>query len=267
MSIAISAKVSEGLVIGADSLIIAEKFDEENKKPVIVYTLRDVKKLNQVKDYPISIMSWGIGFIGTRSIGSLVDEFGYSLPDYSDGLDYTLEEISEKFYNFILRRYKEINPDKSDNPKYKLGVLVAGFSRERFFPNEFKFNLPASTGIEEVRPDDKKGNPQFGISWYGISDGIERLHMGCDLGLKNELSEILKEKGLETEEINKIFSKYEYKTNFSTMPLKGAIDFVYYLINLMIGRCRFYARTPFCAGDIDVAVITYKSFKWLKAQE
>ena len=57
MLIAISAKVSEGLVIGADSLIIAEKFDEESKKPVIVYTLRDVKKLNQVKDYPISIMS------------------------------------------------------------------------------------------------------------------------------------------------------------------------------------------------------------------
>lgn len=72
---------------------------------------------------------------------------------------------------------------------------------------------------------------------------------------------------MEIDEINKIFSKYEYSSNFSSMPLQDAIDFVNYLINLMGGRCRFYSDTPFCGGPIDIAVITYNGFKWIKVKE
>lgn len=50
------------------------------------------------------------------------------------------------------------------------------------------------------------------------------------------------------------------------MPLQDAIEYVEYLINLMTGRFRFYAGTPLCGGDIDLAVITYRGFNWIKRQ-
>ena len=265
MTIAVCAKVSEGLVLGADSLMIVEDIDSQMKKPIVANTFKNVKKLHQLEGYPIGILSWGTESIGPRNIVSLVDEFDHSLPDYNDNIDYTVEEISQSFFNFIKKKCEKINPERLK--RFELGIAINGFSRGEFFPNEFKFTLPFSTKIEEVRPNDSNGNPSFGVSWYGRYDAIVRLHMGCDFGLRMEITEILLKKGMEIEEINKIFSEYEYSSNFSSMPLQDAINFVSYLINLMCGRCRFYSGTPFCGGPIDIAVITYKGFKWIKSKE
>lgn len=94
-----------------------------------------------------------------------------------------------------------------------------------------------------------------------------RLHIGYDFGLRSEITGILLKKGMEIEEINKIFSEYECNSNFNSMPLQDAINFVSYLINLMCERCRSYSDTPFCRGPINIAVITYKGFKWTKSKE
>ena len=97
MTIAVCAKVSEGLVLGADSLMIVEDIDSQTKKPIVANTFKNVKKLHQLEGYPIGILSWGTESIGPRNIVSLVDEFDHGLPDYNDNLDYTVEEISQSF--------------------------------------------------------------------------------------------------------------------------------------------------------------------------
>ena len=46
------------------------------------------------------------------------------------------------------------------------------------------------------------------------------------------------------------------------MPLQDAIDYAYYMINLVIGRFRFVVG-PDYAEEIDIAAITQREFTWI----
>jgi len=147
-----------------------------------------------------------------------------------------------------------------------LELVSGGYSSNEFFPKEFKFNLPQDQDISTVRPDN--GNqPVFGVSWYGLNDGIVRFHFGYDSVLKNEVLTLFENDAEMKENISEIFKKYEFRCDWGSMPLQDAIDYVNYLVNIMIGKHRFYHGVPLCGGQIDIAIVTYKGFRWVNSKE
>jgi hypothetical protein len=266
MTVVISAKVGEGLVYGADSMMAISIHDNTKNQDMVLNTFENARKLTQLKDYPIGILTWGLGAIGKRNIGSLVDEFGNSLRSCSDNKDYSVKKIAKNFFKFITDRYD--NDQVINQTKSILGILIGGFSCGEFFPEQFKFELPIDKNIIDIRPNESDGNPNFGINWFGLVDGIVRFHWGYDDRLRFELQEILKSsKDLDLKAIDDIFLKHQYPADFGSMPLQDAIDYVNYLINLVIGRFRFYNGVPLCGGEIDIAIITYKGFEWIKTKK
>ena len=80
MTICVSVKVSEGLVLAADSTAaIQGQIVGQTGGPQILKTYDNARKLSHIKDYPIGTLTWGMSLVGARSVESLIKEFEYTL--------------------------------------------------------------------------------------------------------------------------------------------------------------------------------------------
>lgn len=274
MTICISVKVSEGVVLAADSTatIMGWATNPPSGEPSVLKTYDHARKLSHVKDYPIGTLSWGTYLIGSRSVESLIKEYEYSLLSLEEETEKFKREKNgaDKFYPYsvqtiaggLFQHIKLFYENEFHNaPKPpELGILISGYSSNQFFPEQWMFSLPQSTELTHVRPDiDNK--PVFGAQWFGVTDAIVRLHHGRDDRIIGKLAERFK---LKPEEIVELLKEYEYPVIFHGMPLQDAIDYATYMINVVIGRFRFVIGAPLCGGEIDVAVITPNAFTWVQ---
>ncbi len=279
MTVCVSVKVSEGLVLAADSTA-AIQGNIQNPKgqsvPGILKTYDHVRKLAHIKDYPIGTLTWGAALIGARSVESLIKEYDHDLPslveeqekirakrmrgEESGPYEYDVKHIAKGLIEHVKNFYDATFADVPKEDLPPLGILISGYSSGKFFPNQFLVELPLLDKLKEIRPD-KKGKPDFGANWYGLTDSIIRLHWGRD---DDALKILAKHFNKTPEEIRTILAPLQYPVLFDGMPLQDAIDYAVYLINVAIGRYRFVVGAPLCGGEIDVAVISPTGFTWIK---
>lgn len=281
MTVCVSVKVSEGLVLAADSTAALQGSlqDPTGKSATgILKTYDHVRKLAHLKDYPIGTLAWGMALIGARSVESLIKEYEYALPSLEEEEEkikesrirgeikaderfkYSVSEISTGLLDHVKKFYSEEFSIHPVEKQPQLGILVSGYSSGKFFPEQWLINLPASDKLNEVRPN-VGGKPDFGANWFGLTDAIVRLHWGRDDGALDILAEKFK---VSPEEIYGLLGKLQYPVLFNGMPLQDAIDYAVYLVNVAIGRFRFVVGAPLCGGEIDVAVITPNKFTWVQ---
>jgi hypothetical protein len=280
MTICVSVKVSEGLILAADSTAAVQGTmqDPTGKTTLgILKTYDHARKLAHVKDYPIGTLTWGAALIGSRSVESLIKEYEYALPSLEEEQEkikerrmrgepegdklfkYTVQEIATGLLKFVTNFYEAEFANQPTEQRPPLGVLISGYSSGKFFPEQWLINLPTSE-LTQVRPD-LNGKPDFGSNWFGLTDAIIRLHWGRDDAAIGLLAEHFKVK---SEEILQVLNRLQYPVLFNGMPLQDAIDYAVYLVNLVIGRFRFVIGAPLCGGDIDIAVITPNAFTWIQ---
>jgi hypothetical protein len=281
MTICVAVKVSEGLVLAADSTAAVQgvmQGADGATQSGILKTYDHARKLSHVKDYPIGTLSWGIALIGSRSVESLIKEYEYSLSSLSEEeerlrarriegkedvggrYEYSVHDIADGLRNHLHGFYCAQFADLSEDKRPYLGVLVSGYSSGQFFPEQWLIELPAAKELTRVRPD-IDGKPQFGAHWYGLNDAIKRLHFGRD----DKVIEIISQRfGVSPQEVSELLLKLEYPVVFDGMPLQDAIDYAVYLVNVAIGRFRFVVGAPLCGGEIDVTVITPNAFTWIQ---
>jgi len=278
MSICVSVKVSEGLVLATDSTTAVHGWlGGKSGKPGILKTYDHSKKLSQIKDYPIGTLTWGAGLLGKRSSESLIKEYSYTLPSLKEEQEkikenrirdksknyerpeYNVRKIAEGLKNHFQKFYNTEFAEQPQNEIPNMGILVSGYTSGKFSPEQWLIKLPGFSDIEEVRPD-IDGKPDFGANWFGLTDAIVRLHWGRDDESLKILAENFK---VSQEEIRKLLNKLQYIVIFDGMPLQDAIDYAVYLVNVVIGRFRFVVGVPLCGGDIDVSVITPDEFNWI----
>jgi len=246
-------------------------------QPQILKTYDHARKLSHLKDYPIGTLTWGTSLIGSRSVESLIKEFEYTLPSVQeeqekmkeirkargqvpeeDRFTYSVRKISTDVLAHVASYYKAEFEDAPEKPP--LGILVSGYSSGQFFPEQWGLDIPGSSELVELRPD-QNGKPNFGANWFGVTDAINRLHKGLDDRAILKVAELLK---MSPEEALKLFADLEYPVVFDGMPLQDAVDYATYLVNVVIGRFRFVVGAPLCGGEVDVAVITPDAFTWVQ---
>lgn len=275
MTICVSVKVSEGLVLGADSTAAIEGHIGDNP-PGVLKTYDHVRKLAHIKDYPIGTLTWGTAHVGARSVDSLIKEYEYTLPSLQEEQErrkeqrmrgespkeyrYNVRHIAERLVAHIKEFYDREFQNRPESERPFLGLLASGYSSGQFFPEQWLVQLPAMPELHELRPG-RDGQPDFGANWFGLTDAIIRLHWGRD----DKALAILSERfDVPLDAIRELFAPLQYPVLFGGMPLQDAIDYVVYLINVVIGRYRFVVGAPLCGGDIDVAVIRPNDFTWVK---
>jgi len=281
MTICVSVKVSEGLVLAADSTASINGTLQDNKGNQvsgILKTYDNAQKLSHLKDFPIGTLSWGLSQIGSRSVASLIKEYEYSLPSLeeenekirekrmrgdeveSNSYQFEVKSIAQGLFENIKKNYETEFAILPNDKRPPLGILISGYSSNKFFPDQWEINFPLSNQITEPRPD-VNGKPTFGANWFGLTESIIRLHWGRDDQLIDVLANHFK---VSTEEIKPLVNQFQYPVAFDGMPLQDAIDYTVYLVNVVIGRFRFVVGAPLCGGEIDVAVITPNAYTWIR---
>jgi hypothetical protein len=264
VTICVSVKVAEGLVLAADSAVTLSGTitTPQGAQTAIIQTFEYANKVTQIKDYPVGTMSWGIGSIGDRSIQSLVMEHDHGLPLRTDNKEFTVRGLADGLIGFITARYESAYGEVSNKPL--LGFLVGGYSHGSFFAEEYQAEFPDPT-LQVRRPDRPDRRPSFGADWFGQVDALTRLIKGYDGRTLDELVN----RGADKEIVQKWVDDQvsELPLVFDGMPLQDAIEFAEYAVQVVIGRYRFGAGTPLCGGDVDIAVITPTSFKWAQRKQ
>jgi len=267
MSIVICIKVGEGLVLAADSTATIQAVSREGDVGIL-NTYEYARKLSHIGDLPIGALTWGIELIGNRNIESLLSEYESIVLSsrYNEETkkckSYELRDIVDEIFKFLKDRYDQAYGAGPQEQKPVIGMLIAGYSHNQFFPEEYRFVFPNYKAPERIRPN-INDKPVYGASWHGQIDAIQRLYRGYDPGLRK----ILIDKGVDTkivEELPKDLVRLEWQIIYDGMPLQDAIDLAEYLIKVVIGRYRFLPGPPTCGGNIDIAVITYKGFSWVR---
>ena len=153
---------------------------------MVIQNFNYANKVTHFKDYPIGILTWGLGSIEARSIQSLIMEFEYGYLTREAKEEYTVREVADGLLEFIKARYDRSfppppaapapapavapTPVPTPPPRPGLGLLVGGYSHREFFSNQYVYQFPDDANWTEVRPNQPDGRPSFGANWYGLTD-------------------------------------------------------------------------------------------------
>jgi len=268
MSVVVVVKVSEGVVLAADSAatLMGSINGLMEGQQGVLKTFYNAKKLLQIGDFPIGVLTWGQAFIGSRTLESHIREWEYDNSWESRELyketgkqSFEVRVCAASLFKHLEKVHGEEFGDLPKEQQPGIGMLVAGYSQGKFFPETWRFVVPFDDEVYNQRPD-VEGKPDFGASWFGMTEPIVRLHFGRD---DNAVKLIAEKFDIPEIEILNALQPLQYLVPFSQMPLQDAIDYANYIVNVVIGRYRFVIGPEFCGGKIDIAAITQKEFNWI----
>lgn len=265
MTIAVSIKVHDGVVLASDSATTLV-----NGQGDVLNVYNNANKIFSLyKGRPIGGMTWGAGSIGHASIATLAKDLrrrfmGFDAENLSWALGpgYTMEEVAHSARRFFYEElYVPAFQDAAVKPEF--GFLVAGYSAGADLAEEWRFKTDAS-GVcpppELVRPTEG-----VGISWAGQPEAISRLLNGFG----PELSQVLVDLGVPAADVGPAIAQIRDRLGLqfavAPMPIQDAIDLGGFLVHTTIQFCRFNPGPDTVGGPIEIAAITkHEGFRWVK---
>jgi len=254
MSIVVSVKVRDGIVLGADSTTQIYLKDQQGRVGV-AKTYSNAQKLFQISDLKMGVMAYGAGNIGNRSAQGWLRDFSDHVKSLPEKKTESVQKVTAQLLDFLGSEYNAAFNDVPKNKKPLIGAFVGGYSKGKAFPEEWEFQLPEKTEVKQVRPEEA-----FGASWRGISLPFSRLHMGFDPRIKARLKQL----GVNDDIIAKALEGWQCRVAYDAMPVQDAINFAYYILRTTVAFNAFELGPPACGGPLDIAVILPDSgFKWV----
>ncbi|MBW1987817.1 MAG: hypothetical protein JRI50_11490 [Deltaproteobacteria bacterium] len=269
MTIAISIKVHDGIVLAADSASTIATLTPEGGTAVINIYNTARKIFNLYRGLPIGLLTWGAGSLGQASISTLTKDLRLRLMGKDPSQeDYKLdpEKYSVKQVASLVRRFffeeKYTEQLGQSPPDLSLGFIVAGYSPGEDLAEEWKILINKGNCPEPkpVRPKDDTG-----VTWAGEQEVMNRLIFGYGTELDKVLSEIKVPQDQIPKIINFIKLKLTKAWHYAAMPIKDAIDLAKFFAEATIMYSRFAPGAPTVGGPVDVAAITkHEGFKWIQ---
>lgn len=273
MTIAISLKVNDGLVLAADSASTIFGQGPTSQPGVVNVYNNAIKVFNLLKGSPLGAITWGAGAIGTSSISTLMKDLrrrfaGAAATDQKEWLVkpglYTVEEVAQKVRDFMFdEQYVPAFSSWEVQSRPFLGFIVAGYSPEAAMAEEYAIHIEGDSckGPMLLRPID-----QVGVTWNGEPEAISRLILGYDTKLPGVLHHRLGVPEEQIEPTTRILKQELARPLVQpAMPFQDAIDLAEFLVDTTIKYSRFLPGAPTVGGPIEVAGISkHEGFKWIR---
>ena len=264
MTIVVTIKVTDGMVLAADSA--ASFFDGAGAH---IKTYNNANKIfNLRKVWPLGALVYGAGGIGSASIETLSKglrkKFSDPLDDqyYLNPTAYTVEEVANKAKQFLFAAYQQAYP----NPvaSYFLGYRVCGYSYGALQAESWEFTIHGENcnGPTVLQPLDGG----MGVRWAGLNEALDRLLLG--ISNSREAREIFKARDLSDENIDGLFLEFAQKCGkiftIPAMPIQDAIDVARFLVDTASRFARYGIGPETIGGPTEIAAITkHEGFKWI----
>jgi len=282
VTVIVSVKINDGIVMAADSVTTFGPFDLAGKRVHQAYAHAN-KIVNLRKDLPIGAMTAGGGGIGRESIDTLLKDLRrrFSGKD-REHLDwalepttYTMEQVTAKVREFLMEK-----AEAHGNAGFTM-VRLCGYSANESLPEVWHVNI--ATG-DTTTPFCAQGKEEFGIQFNGELEPLTRLIKGVSYDFSGAAARVLVkaqdpqpeaeklEAAIETAraEIEKhvpgLVGELHANLVMPAMPIQDAIDLARFLVDTSAGFMKFSitdAKTV--GGPIEIAAITkHEGFKWVQ---
>jgi hypothetical protein len=271
LTIAISLKVNDGVVLASDSAttILSRAVDAAPTITDIHNIYNNANKIfNLKKGKPIGAITWGAGSIGPASISTLVKDFRKDSDVegsqwYVDWKNYSVESVATTFRDFFVSKYEAIRSTSADAQSTPMGFIVAGYGTNSEMAEEYQIDFVDGhgTGPRLLRPV-----AESGLTWSGEPEAITRLIIGFGTALPAVLSENF---GLSPDQLAPALSIIQQRLQapivMPPMPIQDAIDLAEFLVDATIKFKKFHVGFPTVGGPIEIAAITkHEKFKWVQ---
>jgi hypothetical protein len=262
VTVALSLKVNDGLVLAADSAStlaapggVANIHNNANK----ITNLR--------KGAPIGTITWGMGSLGVASISTLLKDLRLRFTDPEDEwaidpMNYAVADVAGHVREFLVAEFERAYPKKK--PQGALGVVVAGYSPGHAMAEAYAVELKG--GAADADPKLLQAEGACGVSIFGQPEAIHRLMWGFSTNLAKVLEDKL---GVPAAQIpaatQTLRASLVAPLLHPAMPLQDAIDLAEFLVQVTIQFARFSPQAPTVGGPIEIAAISkHEGFKWVK---
>ena len=256
MTIAAAYLVSEGVVLGADSITT---ISAQTPQPGVLQLLHHSQKIFEVgENSRIGVCTWGDGTIGDFSHRTIIAQLADKVKDDST---ITIEGAAEELINIIDSMVKR--------EKIKMefvGYFLGGWNPGTHEPDCWK--------IEISKDGNNKEKLDLGLcSFAGMPNVFTRVFRGFDPAFPDQLREEIKAliTNQETKDkFDEIFKEAFEKASgpliaagYKDLPIREAIDFVYSYLHITIKAIKFRFGAPLCGGPIEIGFVsTDRPFRW-----
>lgn len=261
MSIIVSVKIHDGIVMAADSVTTFYKTDGQ---PGQIYEHTN-KIVNIAKGLPIGAMTCGAGGVGNASIATLLKDLRNRLmgkdtahTDWKlDEDTYTMEQVASQVHKFFSERATEVNF------KGHLVLRICGYSAGRALPEvwDVALNPDAHPDPTQLQPEDG-----IGVRWQGELEALDRLILGRSTRLPEAIVSLGLTQEQATDARDKITPLLYENLILPAAPIQDAVDLARFMVETTKGFIRFsVASTKTVGGPVEIAAITkHEGFKWVQ---
>jgi hypothetical protein len=262
MTIVVTAKVSDGIVLAADG---AGSFFGGGPAPIKIYNNAN-KVFNLRKVWPIGALVYGTAGIGAASVETLSKDLRSRLTDDTDqgyGLQeesYTIEEVAEKARRFLFE--ESYRAAYSVPPAdFGMGYRVCGYSAGSSLPEIWEFII---IGDKCDPPVLVQGQQECGLRWAGENEALDRLV----LGTSGDIVPFLMQNGFDQARASAAHLDFIKQAGaglvIPAMPIQDAIDVARFAVETATKFARYGLRPETVGGPTEIAVITkHEGFKWI----
>jgi hypothetical protein len=263
MTVVVTAKVNDGIVLAADS---AASFFDADGHAIKIYNNAN-KIFNLVKVWPIGALIYGSAGIGSASVETLTKDLRKKFCDPTDSdyylnrNAYTVEEVAIKARKFLYETcYKQAYPEPLAN--FVMGYRVCGYSAQSSSSEIWEFMIIGGDCAPPYRVQDEL---EYGLRWAGDNEALDRLVLGST----GQLLDFLVEKELATPETAydlrlELINRVGFGWIIPAMPIQDAIDVARFAVETSAKFARYGLRAETIGGPTEIAAITkHEGFKWV----
>ena len=265
MTIVVTVKVTDGLVLAADS---ASTFYVPTGVALVTKIYNHANKIfNLRKVWPVGAMVYGAGGIGASSVETLSKDLRRRFSDEKDDAyylhkkTYTIEDVAKKARQFLFEEtYRKTYGDEPQ-PNFNMGYRVAAILQMLICQ---KFGILITRGNCDP-PYQVQAQDEFGLRWAGETEALDRLILGVTPALMNWFIQ----KGLvQAADSNTLYLEVVNHLSgplvLPAMPIQDAINLARFAVETAAGYAKYRMRHEWIGGPIELAAITkHEGFKWV----
>lgn len=216
MTIVASVKVRDGLILATDSMTQVYNESAEWAK-----AYENARKLFQMGDLPVGVMTYGAGNFGNRSVEGVMLDFGRTLTP-GPGPHVAVGAVAQDLYTHVKGLYTPLFSSLDVDQQPVSGFVIAGYDDPKSPLAEiWEFQLPRDSAALRVADQNDSG-----AIWRGIDIPFTRLWKGFDPRLPDRLVTA----GLVQPQIDAAVADLEFAAAYDGMPIQDAIDFAVFIV-------------------------------------
>jgi hypothetical protein len=257
MSLGIVIKAPEGLVLAAESRVTLTA-TPPGGTPIHVNYDNATKLLSfSEPNRSVAAVTYGVAAIGLRTAHSYIPEFEAGLPPDRLGI----ADFAQKLSDFYMQQWHAVMLADYQGPS--MTFVVGGYDEGEPYGTVCQFDIP-------VRPDPFEQNTgdQFGITWGGQREFVDRLIQGYDSRLVEVVTNALNLDANQVVTLTQELTPFQMAVPLQAMPLQDCVDLAVFFVRTTISAQELTVGLRGCGGPIDVAVIRRREgMTWIQQKK